>query len=390
MKEILILHIILFLLAILSVHLMSWVGSVLHSVPHGVNNNYAVFTFRNDQKGPMSTNMLMNILFPNVFMIILHLACYHFEISYHSTTLFFYVPYYYLYRLILICVLLRRKELYNIGYEFTNIILGIVIAILLKNFLLVDPNKVFIPLSELVNEFWLIILVLIYKFTVLLLDRVFDVKNVIGEQRLERYICRQFDRFFKKYESITVIGEKEQVIWTLLYSIMIFEDYNRVPIVRMIERIKLLFKIETTIGIMQIKTRHNLSDKESIIEAYKKLRFDIIKDNLNADDGMQIKYYAFQYNPDEDYAKSVTFIYEHLKSYLYNHPKYSKKFFSNKPNIIKTNQNITSYLTIDDLTQMTGLSKEDIYKKIEQNQVSIFLSEKEATENFRIPPTDTQ
>ena len=54
--------IILFIISIITVHLVSWVGSVLHSVPNGGESSYAVFTFREDQNKSMSTNILMNIL----------------------------------------------------------------------------------------------------------------------------------------------------------------------------------------------------------------------------------------------------------------------------------------------------------------------------------------
>ena len=53
---------LLFVIAIVTVHLVSWVGNVLHSVPNGGASGYAVFTFRGDQDRSMSTNILLNIL----------------------------------------------------------------------------------------------------------------------------------------------------------------------------------------------------------------------------------------------------------------------------------------------------------------------------------------
>ena len=69
MKEVFFEVLVLLLIGIVTVHFVSWVGSVLHSVPNGGESNYAVFTFRSDQNKAMSTNMLMNILVPNVCLI---------------------------------------------------------------------------------------------------------------------------------------------------------------------------------------------------------------------------------------------------------------------------------------------------------------------------------
>lgn len=61
--------IFLFLVAIVTVHIVSWIGSIMHSVPNGGNSEYAVFTFRSDQNKPMTTNILMNVIIPNVCLI---------------------------------------------------------------------------------------------------------------------------------------------------------------------------------------------------------------------------------------------------------------------------------------------------------------------------------
>lgn len=65
----------LLILAAITVHTISWCGSVLHSVTNS-GRPYAVFTFRADQDKGMSTNILMNILIPKStqrFYIAFHL-----------------------------------------------------------------------------------------------------------------------------------------------------------------------------------------------------------------------------------------------------------------------------------------------------------------------------
>lgn len=47
--------------AILLEHIVAWTGSILHSVPSFGESRYAVFTFRDDQDKPMTTNILIII-----------------------------------------------------------------------------------------------------------------------------------------------------------------------------------------------------------------------------------------------------------------------------------------------------------------------------------------
>lgn len=236
------------------------------------------------------------------------------------------------------------------------------------------------------NEFWLVIFLLVYRFIVLILDKVFTQKSVVGDLRLNRYICKQFDRFINKYEEVTCVDKDDRIVWILLYSIMIFEDYNRVPFVRLIERLKLLFHKKATVGIMQITSEHYLSDKESIIEAYNLLRYDIMGGNLEEYDEMVIEHYAYQYNPDEDYSKSVAYIFERLYSYIDRHPKYCKKFSMNIPFAVENNANqeLGKQLTIDDLMQMTGLDRDELYEKIKKKNMTVMLLEEEVNEAFGI------
>lgn len=152
MLERYLLLLLLFLGAVITVHLVSWVGSVLHSVPNGADSSYAVFTFRADQNKSMSTNILMNILIPNVCFIFIYMTLFNLNIKCRYSDLIFYVIFYYVYRVLLICLILKRKELLNVWYELFNGTVGILIAYFLAYYFLIKPEDVFIDVKELVNE----------------------------------------------------------------------------------------------------------------------------------------------------------------------------------------------------------------------------------------------
>lgn len=306
----------LLILAAITVHTISWCGSVLHSVTNS-GRPYAVFTFRADQNKGMSTNILMNILIPNIVLIFLSMFCYHVkELAFGRKFLIVYVVAYYMYRAFLICILLNRRELYNVRYELFNAVLGIGAACFLIKYFLCEPEKVFIPASELVSEFWLVVIAVVYKFMTVFLDKVYTQKKVVSESRLDKYISNRFNYFYKKYKDIIQITENDNRIWILLFSIMIFENYNRGKFKRKLERIKVRSGRHTTVGIMQVGSDADLTDEESINLAYFKLKDEIVGGNIVTDDEGEINYYALQYNPDEDYARSITYIYQRLCGYL--------------------------------------------------------------------------
>ena len=100
----------LLILTAITVHIISWCGGVIERVSNS-GLNYAVFTFRMDQDQGMSANIIMNILIPNVCLVFLSMTCYYIEkLTFGRKLLIFYVIGYYLYRAILICALLNRKE----------------------------------------------------------------------------------------------------------------------------------------------------------------------------------------------------------------------------------------------------------------------------------------
>ena len=172
---------------------------------------------------------------------------------------------------------------------------------------------------------------------------------------------------------------------------MIFENYNRGNILRMLERIKNNFGFTATTGIMQIKSKKSLSDEESISLAYDKLKNEIVQGNVEIDDEMQIADYAKQYNPDEDYSKSVSFIYQHLYEYINNNLQLKHEFYLDcidQDEKERTKQQDISvcfpekknYVTLDDIAIMSGLKRKEICRRIKETNIVAFFDEEEVKE----------
>lgn len=102
--------------AIITQHIVSWAGSILHEVGNE-ESRYAVFTFRDDRNMPMTTNILMNVFIPNVFMIFIYMISVKLQAYNVKKYLLLFIIVFFVYRMILICIILRRKEMYSIIFE---------------------------------------------------------------------------------------------------------------------------------------------------------------------------------------------------------------------------------------------------------------------------------
>lgn len=384
--------------AILLEHIVAWAGSILHSVPSSGESRYAVFTFRDDQDKPMTTNILMNILIPNVAMIFIYMWASYFALEYILENIVFFVIFYFAYIFLLICVLLRRKELFRIGYECSIAGAAIVMAYILNAYYFVNEQNVFIPISELTNELWIAIFLVLYKFFQLILDKWVTQRRVTKESMIVSYITKKFRQYYGRYGHLVEITVGNRYMCILLYALMIFEDYNRGPFLRAVERMKYKVTGKGTLGIMQMNADRMITDGESVELAYEKLQNEIIDEEINPYDEGQINYFAWQYNNDTDYAKSVAFIFSRLFEYLDEIPRYRNEFHLREEVPKAEEENLTDeeadgaenvnsegamseykkMLTIDDLALMTGLDRKKILKKMRKNGAAILMLEDEA------------
>lgn len=316
--------VILAILAIITQYIVSWAGSILSSI--GTEETpYAVFTFTDDRYMPMTNNILMNVCIPNICMIFIFMIARNGKYIIIEKNLIYYVVFFFLYRMILICILYRRKEMYTWYYELGMAIAGILVAYYLTHDFFTTEEAVFITPSELREELWFIVLIVLYKFFKMIFDKKVIQNTVLTKGQISKYVINKFNKFYKKYNDFLDINVNTRYICILLYAVMIFEDYNRGPLIRKFERIKIRITKKGTIGIMQFPSDKPISDEESVVNFYNWLETKAKELNTYQDD-IYINNVLWQYNNDTDYAKSVTYIYHILYNYIDDIPKYRSKF----------------------------------------------------------------
>lgn len=371
--------IFLVVLAIISQHIVAWAGSILHEVGN-IESNYAVFTFQDDRNQPMTTNIIMNICIPNVFMVFIYMFSHAWRFCIIEQYLMVYIISFYVYRMILICVILRRKEMYSIGYEIGTAFVAISLAYMLNTYFFASVDNVFIGVNELKEELWFAMIVVLYQFMKQILDKKVSQDNVLTKGQISKYIIRKFNVFFEKYHHMLDFNVKTCDMYIFMFSIMIFEDYNRGPISRFFERIKVRLGTSATVGIMQIKSDKPLSDEESIIKFLKWIEDKLDEDNRYLD-VMWIRDLAWEYNNDDAYARSVAYIYDCLSNYIDELPKYRKIFcireredeFLQMDDSIEEGYEVQQYIQmkcIDTKSFLMGI-KDNVYIETDKKQYNL-------------------
>lgn len=320
----------LLILAAATQHLVAWAGSVISSIATE-GARYAVFTFRDDRYMPMTTNILMNVCIPNVVMVFIFMAARQFDWKPVEQYLWVYGAAFFAYRFLLICVFLRRKEMYTWRYELGMAGAGLLLSWFLRRTFFVGEETVFITASELREELWIAIIVILYQFVKMIVDKKVTQNRVLTKGQISKYIIHKFNLFAKRYGGLLEVTAESRYLCILLYAVMIFEDYNRGPLVRRLERIKARFTKKATTGIMQMASDKPLSDTESVILFYNWLEQQAGAYTQFNQDDFFIKDVAWNHNNDDDYAKSVTYIYHVLYDYIDQVPRYRKQFFLREP-----------------------------------------------------------
>ncbi|MCD8106446.1 MAG: hypothetical protein LUE20_00565 [Oscillospiraceae bacterium] len=319
-------YVILIITAILTQHIISWAGSTLNSVGN-VERQYAVFTFSDDRNLPMTTNILMNIFMPNVIIVFLFLLAQKCFPDIANMRLIIYTVSYYLYRFILIRVILRRKELYSPKYELCVAFLGVVISFILCKWFLLSENTILLTVDEIRVELWLAVALIVYKFIKQVLDKKVTQNDVLSKKQINQYIIRKFEKFYKKYSDLFQLTAKNRYLNAFTFAVMIMENYNRGSLIRCAENVMVRFGRETTVGIMQWKSKKPMSNEETITAflgwANEKStgKYDISKGNELA-----IHSLAWEYNNRTEYADDVLSTYNYLCDYIDEKPKYRKAF----------------------------------------------------------------
>lgn len=302
-------------LAIALFTLMGWIGA--HSRSYG----YQSLSLSERVQEAPAFNALYRIMAPQVFIIIISAifslsGAFHYARDiWHVTILYFVVRW-------LFIIFMGRRLLINWVSQSAYLIAASAISYWLSTRVLTNPANALPDAQNFRSDLWLIVLVFIYQTV--------NGVNSSGtgqEKRQLSHIDSRFQEFRHRYDSIISDMTSDRWIHALIYATMIYEDFNRPLLTRMIES-SVLFPLglAKSLGPMQVKTDRLISDEESVrlgsdilIAAYTEARRS--RPEWSPSPSWIVGHAqmaAVKYNPDHSYSMEVGSIFDRIVHRFYN------------------------------------------------------------------------
>lgn len=217
-------------------------------------------------------NFLIRVLTPIVYLIIASAALYYFGLDKYVYNIFLVNVYYIIFRL-LFNLISNRGLLLNWYRQFLYWTAIIVISYFTYDRLIKVKANILPDLTTVANELWIIILIFVFQVTN---NMRFSHNGTV--KRKQSYLKSRYNYFKVNFGNLIKDITQNEALEAIVYSIIIYEDFNRPKIARHIENLKFrLTKRPHTLGVMQVKSDKWLNDIESvklgsekIVTAYKK------------------------------------------------------------------------------------------------------------------------
>lgn len=268
-------------------------------------------------------NFLIRVLTPIVYIIIVSTTLYYFGLDQFVLNIFLVNIYYIIFRL-LFNLITGRGLLIN--WYRQSLYWGAIIIISYYTYekLIKVKANILPDFTTIANELWIIILIFVFQVT----------NNIRLSQdgtlkRKQKYLKSRFNSFKSLYGKTIKQITQNEALESIVFSILIYEDFNRPKVARIIENIKQrITKKPHTLGVMQVKSDKIISDLESvkigtqkIVTAYK----DYI-DSLNKNDEEYNEYHAqihiiSNYNGSSNYEFEVIELISIINEQFYKNTK---------------------------------------------------------------------
>lgn len=298
-------------LSIILFFIQNWIGSRAYS------KGYIRFSLLDDKDEALSSNYVIKVFGPIVFLIITVALFQYFKLNQFVSGIIN-VVYYYLAIRVLLIFLYERVMIVNwvrIFCYYASII--IISKIIVESF--INSVSTLLPeFSQIKNEIWLLIIIFVYQ-----LGNGFEEKKPQNElyesskaylpelkKRKRKYIIKKYKSLNNLYgKKINEISGGDQAFNLIIISILIFENFNRPTVIRYLERLWVkTTKRNTTQGIMQTSSNTPLSDIESIAQGSTFLFNKYLEFNKEENAYNVFKRTIKRHCPDRKYIRQILFI----------------------------------------------------------------------------------
>lgn len=246
--------------------LINWIGKHSYSIGY-----IEISIFVKTEEAP-ALNFLIRVLTPIVYIIIVSTTLYYFKLDKFVWNIYLVNVYYILFRL-LFNLITNRGLLLNWYRQILYWIAIVIISFFTYEKLIKVKANILPDFTTVSNELWTIILIFIFH-----LANNLRFSNESTQRRKDNYLKSRYNYFKRYYGQLISDLTQNEILESIVYAVIIYEDFNRPKIARHIENLKFrLTKKSHTLGVMQVKSEKLISDFESvklgtekIVSAYKK------------------------------------------------------------------------------------------------------------------------
>lgn len=253
-------------------------------------------------------NFLIRVLTPLIYLIIISAILYYYNLDKFVQNIYLVNVYYILFRLIF-NILTNRTLLIN--WKRQVIYWGFICIgsyFLYEKVIKVKEN-ILPDFTTIANELWIIILLFLFQ----LLNKL-EFSNLTSQKRKSKYIHSRYYYYKNKYGTYIKKSTNNEALEKIAYAIIIYEDFNRPKIVRIIESISFrMLKRRHTLGVMQVSTDKLISDYESvkmgiskIIRDYENFITNYKESNLQYFEYEAKQFIIENYNAGRSYSTEVS------------------------------------------------------------------------------------
>lgn len=306
-----------FTLGVVLFFLINWIGRHSYSIGY-----MGISIFVKVEEAP-ALNFLIRVFTPIVYLIIISSVLYYFNLDNYVNNIYLVNIYYIIFRLFFNLITSRGKLLdwYRQILYWSTII---IISYLVYDKIIRIKENILPDFTTIANELWIIILVFIFQLT----------NNIRFSQngtvrRKEKYLKSRYRHFNKLYGELIKDQTKNEALESVVYAILIYEDFNRPKVIRLIENMKHRFSNKShTLGVMQVKSDKLLSDKESVILGTTKIvnsyRKYLKKNSFEGEEVYEwsvISSIISDYNVGSEYSYEVSELSYEIRKIFYQNSK---------------------------------------------------------------------
>ena len=299
----LILSFILFLI-------VNWIGK------HSISVGYMQLSMflRNDEAPAF--NLLFRVLTPIIFILIISYIFYSLELDYLVISIYNVIIYYFVIRFI-VNILFGRSKLVNWPRQIIMASISVISGYFIYQSIIITKSNLMPDFSTISNELWLIVIIFVYQ----LFNKI-SVPNEATKKRKNSYLISRYNLYSSKYDSIIKSKVVDKKIEALIYSILLYEAFNRPKVVRLIENIVFRFKKSGTLGIMQVTSSKMIGDKKSVELGIEKILNDYKRIKLRIEEEEFSEEYLFrhtisQYNSGSEYLDEICELFDIITQNFY-------------------------------------------------------------------------